>query len=95
MGQNGPDQERRPVSVMWNQINEATDFIRTKTDFEPEVGLILGTGLGELGAKIDTVCSIPYGEVPNFVESTATSHEGNLVFGTLGEIGRASCRERV
>ncbi|MFT5234447.1 MAG: purine-nucleoside phosphorylase [Candidatus Krumholzibacteriia bacterium] len=72
------------MSDMWNEISAATEFIRTKTDFEPEVGLILGTGLGELGSKIDAVCSIPYGDVPNFVESTATSHEGNLVFGTLG-----------
>ncbi len=72
------------MSDMWSQINAAVKFIRSKTDFEPEVGLILGTGLGELGDKIDTVCSIPYGEVPHFVESTATSHEGNLVFGTLG-----------
>jgi len=69
---------------MWQQIEDAAGFIRTKTDFEPEIGLILGTGLGELGHRIETVCSIPYGDVPHFVESTATSHEGNLVFGTLG-----------
>ena len=56
----------------------------TKTDFEPEIGLILGTGLGELGDRIDTACAIPYGEVPHFVESTATSHDGKLVLGTLG-----------
>ncbi len=72
------------MSDMWTQISEATAFIRETTDFEPEIGLILGTGLGELGNRIDTVCTIAYGDVPHFVESTATSHEGNLVFGTLG-----------
>ena len=72
------------MNDMWQQIAEAADFIRTKTDFEPEFGLILGTGLGELGHRIETVCIIPYGEVPHFVESTATSHDGKLVFGTLG-----------
>ena len=72
------------MSDMWTQIEEAAAFIRARTDFTPEIGLILGTGLGELGAKIDTACTIPYGEVPHFVESTATSHEGNLVLGTLG-----------
>jgi len=72
------------LSDMWTRINEAAAFIREKTEFEPEVGLILGTGLGELGTRIDTACTIPYGDVPHFVESTATSHEGNLVFGTLG-----------
>ncbi len=72
------------MSDMWTQITEATAFIREKTDFVPEVGLILGTGLGELGSLIETECTIAYGDVPHFVESTATSHEGNLVFGTLG-----------
>ena len=57
---------------LWQQIEEAAAHIRTLTDFEPEVGLILGTGLGELGQRIDTVCSVPYGDVPHFVESTAT-----------------------
>jgi len=69
---------------MWQQIEEAAGFIAQKTDFQPEFGLILGTGLGELGHRIQTVCSIPYGEIPHFVESTATSHVGQLVFGTLG-----------
>ncbi len=72
------------MSDMWTQISEAVTFIREKTDFEPEVGLILGTGLGELGSRIETACSIAYGDVPHFVESTAIGHEGNLVFGTLG-----------
>ncbi len=71
------------MSQIWNQIQEAVAYIRTKTDFEPEIGLILGTGLGELGEKIKADCIIPYGDVPNFVESTATSHEGKLVLGTL------------
>ncbi len=70
---------------MWQQIEEAAGFIGGKTDFQPDFGLILGTGLGELGHRIETVCSIPYGEIPHFVESTATSHEGKLVFGTLGK----------
>ncbi len=72
------------MTDMWTQISEATAFIREKTDFTPEFGLILGTGLGELSTRIDTACTIAYGDVPHFVESTATSHEGQLVFGTLG-----------
>ncbi len=71
------------MSQMWTQIEEAVAFIRTKTDFQPEIGLILGTGLGEMGQKIDADCIIPYGDVPHFVESTATSHEGKLVLGNL------------
>ncbi|MFO7609764.1 MAG: purine-nucleoside phosphorylase [Candidatus Krumholzibacteriia bacterium] len=63
---------------------EASAFITSRTDFRPEVGLVLGTGLGGLGDRIDAVATIPFGEVPHFVESTATSHDGNLVLGTLG-----------
>jgi len=72
------------VSDLWTRIEEAAAFIRAKTDFTPEVGLILGTGLGDLGGKIDVACSINYGDIPHFVESTATSHAGNLLLGTLG-----------
>ncbi|RKZ11478.1 purine-nucleoside phosphorylase [bacterium] len=72
------------MSALWDRIEESTAFIRSRTDFEPEIGLILGTGLGELGEKIEAVCTIPYGDVPHFVESTATSHDGQLVLGTLG-----------
>ena len=79
------------MSQLFDRIQEAADHILEQIaaqtgdagDFRPEVGLILGTGLGELGAKIDTVCAIPFGEIPHFVESTATSHEGNLLLGTL------------
>lgn len=71
------------MNDLYTRIQEATAFIGTRTDFRPEVGLILGTGLGELGEKIDTVCEIPFGEIPHFVESTADSHQGNLLLGTL------------
>lgn len=72
------------MSDLWNRIAEAAAFIRTKTDFEPEIGLILGTGLGELARRIQAECTIPYGDVPHFVESTAASHDGRLVLGVLG-----------
>lgn len=71
------------LTDLWTQIQEAAAFICSKTDFQPEVGLILGTGLGDLGHEIDAACIIPYGDIPHFVESTATSHQGNLVLGTL------------
>ncbi len=72
------------MSVYWNQIQEAAAFIRSRTSFQPEIGLVLGTGLGELGHRIETECVISYGDVPHFKESTAESHVGQLVLGTLG-----------
>lgn len=72
------------MTDLWTRIAEAAAFIRTKTDFQPEIGLILGTGLGELGQRIQQVCSLKYGDVPHFAESTATSHDGTLICGILG-----------
>ncbi len=71
------------MNGLWDRIEEAAAWIRTRTDIVPEVGLILGTGLGELGDRIEDACAIPFGDVPHFVESTATSHEGQLLLGTL------------
>ena len=71
------------MSDLWTKIEEAAAYIRSRTDFAPEFGLILGTGLGDLGDRIEAECTIPYTDVPHFVASTATSHAGNLVLGTL------------
>lgn len=68
----------------WQAIQEATEFVRRQIDFSPECGLILGTGLGELATKIVAERTISFGEIPHFVESTATSHHGNLILGELG-----------
>ena len=72
------------MSDLWTQIEDATGLIRGRTDFVPEFGLILGTGLGDLAGKIDAVCTIPFGEIPHFAASTATGHQGNLILGVLG-----------
>jgi purine-nucleoside phosphorylase len=72
-----------PVSVL-EQIAEATRAIRTRTEAQPRVGIILGTGLGALADRIQVETSIPYDEIPNFPLSTVESHSGRLLFGTLG-----------
>jgi len=68
---------------MINAIRETVDFIRKKTEFEPEFGLILGTGLGNLGDQIEDALSIKYSDIPNFPVSTVASHKGELIFGML------------
>ena len=66
------------------QITEALDFIRTKTNMFPEIGIILGTGLGALAKEIDSEIIIDYKDIPHFPLSTVESHEGKLIFGKLG-----------
>ncbi len=62
---------------------EATKYIKSKVDFEPQVGIILGTGLGSLVDGIDMVATIDYDEIPHFPVSTVESHHGRLLFGHL------------
>jgi len=65
-------------------INETVSFIKEKTKFQPEVAIILGTGLGGLVDDIDVYMSLDYEQIPNFPVSTAPGHQGKLIFGTLG-----------
>ncbi|MCA9084968.1 MAG: purine-nucleoside phosphorylase [Planctomycetaceae bacterium] len=66
-----------------NQTTAACDFIRSRWKGTPKAGLILGTGLGGLTEKIEVDCQIPYGDIPHFPRSTAPSHAGHLVCGSL------------
>lgn len=69
---------------MLKQIEETTQFIKEKTGFEPEIGIVLGTGLGGLVHEIEIEQRIPYEEIPNFPVSTVESHSGELIFGKVG-----------
>lgn len=68
---------------LFDKIQESVSFIRSRWDVMPHAGIILGTGLGPLVAKIDVATAIPYSDIPHFAVSTATSHAGRLVCGTL------------
>ncbi len=69
---------------MLEKILETVDFIKSKTNgFEPEVGIVLGSGLGGLVNVIDTQYAISYKDIPNFPVSTVHGHEGKLILGTL------------
>jgi purine-nucleoside phosphorylase len=80
---------------LYEQIQEATDFILTQTRTRPRFGLVLGTGLGDVAGAIEADAVIPYREIPHFVESTSMGHEGNLIIGTLGGKRVASMQGRL
>lgn len=61
----------------------AVDYIKSKTNFEPTIGIVLGSGLGDVANDIDTKCIIPYYEIPGFITPTIEGHRGNLIFGYL------------
>nr|MBO2470430.1 purine-nucleoside phosphorylase [Bacillota bacterium] len=64
-------------------VREAVAAIRERTDHVPEIGLILGSGLGDLAEQIADATVIPYGEIPHFPVSTVAGHAGRLVIGHL------------
>lgn len=69
---------------MWEQVQETVNYIKSKTGFEPEYGVILGSGLGSFTDDIQIEFTLPYTEIPNFPVSTVQGHKGALVFGTIG-----------
>ena len=69
---------------MLEKIFETVDFIKSKTNgFKPEIGIVLGSGLGGLVNVMDVQYTIPFAEVPNFPISTVKGHKGQLVFGII------------
>ena len=68
---------------MYNKIQEALKYIRSKTSFVPKTGIILGTGLGEVANSILIESQISYKIIPHFPISTVESHMGKLIFGYL------------
>lgn len=70
---------------MYDQISTTAAFIKDKTKgFEPEAGIILGTGLGGLVNEIEIEHTLPYDQIPSFPVSTVEGHSGKLIFGKLG-----------
>lgn len=69
---------------MLEKIQATASFIKERIKNEPEVGIILGTGLGGLATKIEVEKELEYTEIPNFPISTVEGHSGKLIFGKLG-----------
>ncbi len=65
-------------------IKDTVNYIKTHIQVEPEIGIILGTGLGGLVNEIQIEHSLPYNTIPNFPVSTVEGHSGKMIFGKLG-----------
>lgn len=78
-----PVEKKKPVSPMIQEFQSTAEHILARTNFEPEVGIILGTGLGGLVKEIEILHSLPYETIPGFPVSTVEGHSGKLIFGYL------------
>ncbi|MFI3302798.1 MAG: purine-nucleoside phosphorylase [Rikenellaceae bacterium] len=70
---------------MLSKIKDTAKFIADKIEgFTPEVGVILGSGLGNFGEAINVAYTIDYNDIPNFPQSTVAGHKGRFIFGEVG-----------
>lgn len=67
------------------ELQETTNFLISKGFLQPEIGIVLGTGLGKLLEEIEIEKEVYYTEIPNFPKATVEFHSGKLIYGTLSE----------
>lgn len=83
------------MSKQYEKLKKCYDYCRTVTDFQPKVGLILGSGLGNYAKNMKIVCEIPYGDIPRFPVSTVQGHAGRFLFGYIGNVPVVLMKGRV
>lgn len=71
---------------MYNKLMTCLKSVKDKTDFQPEIGLILGSGLGDYADEIKIEQTIEYTDIEGFPVSTVKGHKGRFVFGYVGEV---------
>ncbi|MBI2280556.1 MAG: purine-nucleoside phosphorylase [Bacteroidetes bacterium] len=79
---------------MLEQIQKAKNYIESLTDTKPLVGIVLGSGLGNLTTNIEIEISIPYEKIPHFPISTVEGHQGSLIIGKLNGIAIVAMKGR-
>ena len=74
------------MNDIYKKLEMCLKSVRTKTDFQPEVALILGSGLGDYADGIQIEQTVDYTEIEGFPVSTVAGHKGRFVFGYVGEV---------
>jgi len=72
--------------TLFAQVMEATAYVQSRSSMKPDVGVILGSGLGDLAAEVQDAIVIPYEEIPHFQRSTVVGHAGRLLIGKLENV---------
>ncbi|WP_342147050.1 purine-nucleoside phosphorylase [Rickettsiella endosymbiont of Aleochara curtula] len=73
----------------------AQSILKRRTDFQPKIGIILGSGLADIADKLTDSISIPYAELPGFPVSSVIGHHGKMILGYLNKIPVVCCQGRV
>ena len=68
------------------RYKDTLDYINKFIYSKPKIGLVLGSGLGDVANDIDIITTIPYKDIPGFIAPTIEGHKGNLIFGFLDSV---------
>ncbi|MFV0361725.1 MAG: purine-nucleoside phosphorylase [Suipraeoptans sp.] len=77
------------------KLQKSVEYIRSMTDFEPKVALVLGSGLGEYANNMDIVAEIKYSDIEGFPVSTVAGHDGKFLFGYVKKVPMVVMKGRV
>ena len=83
------------MTDLYTKAQSAADYIRSKTNIQPKLAIILGSGLGNFASQVENATTIPYAEIPHFPQSTVEGHSGRLVLGTIARVPIAVMQGRV
>ena len=71
---------------MLETIDRAVAYIRSRSKIQPQVGVVLGSGLGNVMSGVDVETEIPYGDIPGAKASTVVGHSGKMILGRVGKL---------
>ena len=80
---------------LYEKLTKCVDAVRSKTDFVPDVALVLGSGLGNYAENIKVCAEIEYKDIPGFPVSTVPGHAGKFIFGYVGDTKVVCMKGRV
>lgn len=83
------------MNAIYEKLMNCLAQVREKTDFVPEVALVLGSGLGGYARNMEVACEIPYSEIEGFPVSTVPGHDGRYIFGFVGGVPMVAMKGRV
>ncbi len=73
------------MDFTYDYYQKSAEYLKTRIREIPDVAIVLGSCLGEFGETLEDAIEVPYGDIPNFLISTAPHHAGKLIFGRVGE----------
>ncbi|MDC7295177.1 purine-nucleoside phosphorylase [Butyrivibrio sp. DSM 10294] len=82
-------------NAIYEKITKCVEAIREKTSFEPDVALVLGSGLGNYAENIKIEAEISYNDIPGFPVSTVPGHAGKFIFGYVGDVKVVCMKGRI